>query len=250
MALLFPGLLVDHGVIAAHVISKSRDGSSVADPRGVTIKTVDNSQQETVWNNNIVNCRSTGLVPDPFTGRVLTLGDTTGNTTNVPLELINAQGADHQDLMDSIFGLGYARCLTSKRIGAIVRAAVQQVLAAKTPEDLLVVYEKYRDALNEVAPVGFYTGKDAVELALGVGVSRPQIWESDRVVDYIKLIDPTVQYTNSWFLRRALEGAYPGVSSSVIIQAVKAVEEAYVKRELQRTAAEAAMAAAEGSIVL
>lgn len=224
MALLYPGLLADHGVVSAYVMARAREGSSVADPRAVRIRDVDSSLQQTIWGDKVMGCRHVGLVPDALSGRILSISNPSesGRTVSVlPIDVVNLNDFDHQDIFDSIFGCGFVRSLTSKRNGALVRSAVNSVLSAHTPDALLEVYKKYRDALDLACPVAFYTGKSTVELLLGVGRARPKPEDTKSVYEYLIKVAPHGEKTedlfaNQWSLRHNLTKIYPDLKDAAI----------------------------------
>lgn len=224
MALLYPGLLVDHGVVSASVMARAREGNSVADPRTVRIRDVDSSLQQTIWGDKVMGCRHSGLVPDALSGRILSISPNDhGRTVSVlPLDVVNLNGSDHQDIFDSIFGCGFVRSLTSTRNGALVRSAVNSVLSAHTPDALLEVYKKYRDALDLACPVAFYSGKAAVEVLLGAGRARPNPEDTGSLLEYMKVVTPHRGekfediFANEWSLRHNLSKVYPDLKDSAI----------------------------------
>lgn len=175
LALLYPGMLADQGIVIAHVISRSRDdaGCGVEDLAKVGIRHVNNDLQETIWKNNITMCASPGILPVATMGLLEyeNVDNRSGAHRLIPLDFMNEIDSDHQSMVDSVFGNGYVRMLTSKSIGREVKTAVREVLLADGIPQLMGLYEKWRDRLNELCPLSEHApgGMDRIISTFGLG---------------------------------------------------------------------------------
>lgn len=238
MALLYPGLLVDHGCVAGYVMCRAREGGSqVSDVRTVMVRTVDDSMQSTIWHDKIINCNAKNLIPNPLTGAIVSVEtDDILSCGTIPLDIINTSGADHQDIFDSIFGAGYVRALTSKRIGGLVSQAINEVMDSFSVDGLLSVYVKFKEKLDAVCPMCEYAGKGIGELTQQKGNWRPAFKDTQAVLEYLIAEDNSAfmpPYYNNYHIRNLLMKIYPlegatdiNKKSDELIEIMKAREEA------------------------
>lgn len=174
MALLYPGLLADHGIVSAYVMAKSREskGAGVTDVKEINIRTVDRSLQETIWMNEVTMNVNPLLTPNPVFGTMEVVNPRRCDVKQIPLDLMTPKDLDHQDIVDQSFGTGYVRMSTSKRIGSLVKEAIREVIRGGNGslDGLIATYSKYRDALNAVSPLIAYkpAQPDLVQIAFGM----------------------------------------------------------------------------------
>lgn len=155
LALLYPGLLADHGVVSAYIMAKSRSSvnTGVTDLKGLEIREVGRDMQQTVWVNEVTMNVNPYITPNVFNGTIEMNNVRAAGIKTMPIDLMTPTEADHQDVIDATFGAGYVRMSTSKRIGSLVKEAIREVIYSRSIDKLVSVYSKYRDELNKVCPL-------------------------------------------------------------------------------------------------